>query len=180
MSTEQRKFLFATFWRSKPGRPFRSCFFHFSEDAKAVWLLPTKKSKLWKNSPFITLTNNYEHVYYDCLLRWSTSALRMPKDTPNSKPYSEFLNLTPNSKTSLRNLEPHSKFQNLTSNSKTSLRIQKNLLRIKKPHSEFKNLTPNSWTSLQIPKSHSECKSITPNSKNLTPNSWTSLRLRVK
>ena len=56
-------------------------------------------------------------------LRWPTSALRMPNDTPNSKPYSEFLNLTPNSKTSLRIQKPHSEFT--------------------KTHSEFKNLTLN-------------------------------------
>ena len=49
----------------------------------------------------------------------------------------------------------HSEFQttlpilNLTPNSKTSLRIPK-------PHSEFLNLTPNSKTSLRIPKPHSE------------------------
>ena len=93
-------------------------------------------------------------VAFIMLLRWPTSALRMPKDTPNSKLYSEFLNLTPNSK--------------------TSLRIHKNSLRIQKPHSEYKNLTSNSWTSLQIPKPHSEFKNTTPNSKN--SNSKTSLR----
>ena len=98
-------------------------------------------------------------------LRWPTSALHMPNDTPNFKPYSEFLNLTPNSKISLRILEPHSKFQ--------------------KHHSEFKDITPNSWTSLQILEPHSEFKNITPNSKNLipnsknlTPNSKTSLRIQ--
>ena len=56
--------------------------------------------------------------------RWPTSALQMLNDTPNSKLHSQFLNLTPNSWTSLRILEPHSKFQNLTPNSKISLRIQ--------------------------------------------------------
>ena len=70
-------------------------------------------------------------------VRWPTSALRIPNDTPNSKPYSEFLNLTPNSKSSLRIQKSHSEFKNLTPNSKSSLRIQK-------AHSEFKNLTPKS------------------------------------
>ena len=80
-----------------------------------------------------------------CFLRWPTSALRMPNDTPNSKLYSEFLNLTPNSKTSLRIQKHHSEFTKLTPNSKTSLRIQKS-------HSEFLNLTPNSEISLRIQK----------------------------
>ena len=124
------------------------------------------------------LSANQNRVIFSCILlvRWPTSALRMPNDSPNSKPYSEFLNLTPNSKTSLqiqtslrihkthsefknltpnskislRILEPHSKFQKLTPNSKTPLRIQKNWLRIQKPHSEFKNITPNSKNSLRI------------------------------
>ena len=39
------------------------------------------------------------------ILRWPTSALRIPNDTPNSKPHSEFFNFTPNSKTSLRILK---------------------------------------------------------------------------
>ena len=90
------------------------------------------------------------------ILRWPTSALWMPNDTPNSKLHSEFSNLKPNSKTSHRILEPYSKFKNLTPNSKTSLQIRK-------PHSEFKNRTLNSWTSLQIPKSYFEFKNITPN-----------------
>ena len=157
MSTEQRNFLVATFWRSKPGRRFRSCLFHFSEDARAVWLLPIKKSKLWKNLTFITLTNNYEHALMkqkkttlDCLLRWSTRALRMPKDTPNSKPYSEFLNLTPKSWTSLQIPKPHFEFKNITPNSKKLTPNSKISLRILEPHSKFQNLTPNSKASLRI------------------------------
>ena len=43
-------------------------------------------------------------------VRWPTSVLRIPNDTPNSRPHSEFQNLTPNSKSSLRILKPHSKF----------------------------------------------------------------------
>ena len=92
-----------------------------------------------------------------CLVRWPTSALRIPNDTPNSKPHSEFQNLTPNSKTSLRIPKSHSEFQNLTPNSKSSLRIPKS-------HSEFQNLTPNSKSSLRILKTHSEFLNLTPNS----------------
>ena len=85
------------------------------------------------------------------ILRWPTSALWMPNDTPNSKLHSEFSNLKPNSKTSHRILEPYSKFKNLTPNSKIALRIPE-------LHSKFQNLTSNSKTSLRIKKTHSELK----------------------
>ena len=52
-------------------------------------------------------------------LRWPTSALRIPNYTLNSEPHSDFLNLTPNSKNSLRILEPHSDFKKLTPKSKS-------------------------------------------------------------
>ena len=67
------------------------------------------------------------------------------------EPHSEFLNLTPNSKTSLRIQKHHSEFKKLTRNSKTSLQIQKS-------HSEFLNLTPHSKISLRIQKHDSELK----------------------
>ena len=132
-------------------------------------------AELWKSQ--CIKQDAYRKIHVN-LIRWHTSALRMPNDTPNFKPYLEFLNLTPNSWTSLRIqkhhsefktthsefknltlnskiwlriLEPHSKFQNLTPNSKTSLRIKKNSLRIPKPHFEFNKCTSNL-------KTHSEFK----------------------
>ena len=92
-------------------------------------------------------------------VRWPTSALRIPNDTPNPKPHSEFLNLTPNCKNSLRILKTHSKFLKLTPNSKNSLRILKT-------HSKFLKLTRNSKNSLRILKTHSKFLKLTPNSKN--------------
>ena len=124
-----------------------------------------------QNSLTLTESSGEFSDLHSVFLRWPTSALRMPNDTPNSKLYSEFLNLTPNSKTSLRIQKHHSEFTKLTPNSKTSLRIQKS-------HSEFLNLTPNSKTSLRIPKHHSEFKKTHSEFKNLTPNSKTSLRIR--
>ena len=100
------------------------------------------KATVWpaKNVLNFIIQEQHGEIYF---LRWPTSALRIPNDTPNSKPYSEFLNLTPNSWTSLRIQKSHSEFKKLTPNSKSSLRIQK-------AHSEFKNLTPNSKSSLRI------------------------------
>ena len=126
--------------------------------------LDIEDEDIWAEAAIIQQLNK-EHcpVRYIRAIRWPTSALRMRNDTPNSKLHSEFLNLTLNSKTSLRILEPHSKFQNLTPNSKTSLQIKKKLtlnsktsLQIQKSHSEFFNLNPNSKISLQIQKHHSE------------------------
>ena len=125
--------------------------------------LPPGLAQLMKLTTFTCLLN------LTCDLRAeSASSSAVYKCTPNSKRL-PILNLTPNSKTSLRIPKSHSEFQNLTPNSKTSLRIPKShsefqnltpnskiLLRIPKPHSEFQKLTPNSKTSLRIPKAHSE------------------------
>ena len=109
----------------------------------------------------------------DCnpVVWWPTSALWMPNDIPNSKPYSEFLNRTPNSWTSLWIQKHNSEFKTTYSEYKTT-------------HSKFKNLTLNSKISLQILKPHSKFQTVTPNSKkthsefqNLTPNSKTSLSI---
>ena len=160
-------------------------------------------AELWKSQ--CIKQDAYRKIHVN-LIRWHTSALRMPNDTPNFKPYLEFLNLTPNSWTSLRILEPHSEFKNITQNSKQLTPNSKTSLWIQKSDSEFLNLTPNSKTSLRIQKhhfelkkTHSEFQNLTLNSKsvlriwkltlnlkthselkNLTPNSSTSLRLRVK
>ena len=127
-----------------------------------------KFAELWKSQ--CIKQDAYRKIHVN-LIRWHTSALRMPNDTPNFKPYLEFLNLTPNSWTSLRILEPHSEFLNLTPNSWTSLRIQKHHSEFKTTHSEFKNLTLNSKIWLRILEPHSKFQ-------NLTPNSKTSLRIK--
>ena len=99
------------------------------------------------NTRKVTEVSNSTSRYVD--IRWPNSALRIPNYTPNSKPHSDFLNLTPNSKNSLRIQKTHSELKKLTPNSKNSLRI-------KNTHSEFKKLTPNSKSPLRILKTHSD------------------------